>query len=820
MSAPTHPQWAAMPPIIGFQVMAKDGKKVPPCECDSCGQQFIRADKQNYDLFRYENIVPPAEAQSTITAFVTQITIDRAYLAGLCDKFGNTILSRWRKKSHDKRETILLEADPTIEKQAWYRLRNDGGPWRPERQLHRQVRLLPYMCTTTMKSNPSVLLGLIHNHVRHSLQEWVPFDNDLIRQGWENGTLGVDYCGNHCIVMHGVNYGQLVPWNKEAAERWDIIGYPRARLIIEAQALMFSRLRSIVDLILEGVNDDSAHGSDKWQAMVVAGFKQSNSTELWSDYINQPFSKPPRFDVDYYCSVAKARLQAAQDHLWLLQTDPSYTRRFIRVMAAGELYRTDWKYDIVAQDIHQAVVDCMRWQQLSEEWSGIKDQYNRYRDSIHPGQPLPKSLELSLALLESALLMILEKWSNYLRKYIPQRPGFQHLWTTKPAPKGTTSEGKRVFGEIERKTSIKQGLNEDPLDWIVMKLLSHANTENRFDQSELLARLEAHVAETNSTERARLDETIYAKMSDSAALHEMLSAVRLHRPAFNRRSPLEVLDMAKQNSTLFTRSLVSGDGPAKVYAFMSGSLKLFDQIGPAVGRKSEAWLKHRTAERKALNSFWTQAHETMRVELNTTKLRQEEINATLAIISVSSTTGYAELVEAERLETLEAIRDAVVAKEVKKSISKEVFSKGDPDVSKLAIAERAPKPKTRPSAPIDAPDDAPALSKPGEENPISRQQIPAPPRAFGLVKKMFPVTAQETTANLDWDIFVHSMADLSFAARNVGGSAVAFDHAASGRKIIFHRPHPVSKIDSVMLQSMGKRLSKHFGWNRDVFVEA
>lgn len=144
----------------------------------------------------------------------------------------------------------------------------------------------------------------------------------------------------------------------------------------------------------------------------------------------------------------------------------------------------------------------------------------------------------------------------------------------------------------------------------------------------------------------------------------------------------------------------------------------------------------------------------------------------------------------------------------------------DPDVSKLAIAERAPKPKTRPAAPIDAPDDTPALSKPGEENPISRQQIPAPPRAFGLVKKMFPVTAQETTANLDWDIFVHSMADLSFTARNVGGSAVAFDHAASGRKIIFHRPHPVSKIDSVMLQSMGKRLSKHFGWNRDIFVEA
>lgn len=103
---------------------------------------------------------------------------------------------------------------------------------------------------------------------------------------------------------------------------------------------------------------------------------------------------------------------------------------------------------------------------------------------------------------------------------------------------------------------------------------------------------------------------------------------------------------------------------------------------------------------------------------------------------------------------------------------------------------------------------------------IMESQIPTTTRTLDLVKKMYPITAGEATANVDWDLFVHSMADLNFAARNVGGSAVAFDHAASGRKIIFHRPHPVSKIDSVMLQSMGKRLSKHFGWNRDIFVEA
>lgn len=83
---------------------------------------------------------------------------------------------------------------------------------------------------------------------------------------------------------------------------------------------------------------------------------------------------------------------------------------------------------------------------------------------------------------------------------------------------------------------------------------------------------------------------------------------------------------------------------------------------------------------------------------------------------------------------------------------------------------------------------------------------------------MFPTSIEEVSAkDTDWDLFVHAMNDLNFNARNVGGSGVAFEHP-SKMKIIFHRPHPVAKIDSVMLQSMVKRLKKHFGWSRETFV--
>ncbi|THX37572.1 hypothetical protein D6D10_05775 [Aureobasidium pullulans] len=795
-------------------------KYFPPCECGSCEQQFIRMDVQHIDCLRYEKVVSPADAKSTISTFVAQINKDRAHLVEICDKFGDIILSRWKKKSRDKREALLLEADPTIEKQAWYRLANDGWdiPWKVTRECHRKIWLLPYMCTTTLKSNPSVLLGLIHNRVHYSPQQWVAFDNDMIRQGWSNGTLGKDHCGQYCVVMQGTDYGRLVSWNKEAAERWDIVGYPRARLIIEAQALMLSRLRSIVDLILEGIPADSIAASDKWQDMARAGSKQSNHIELWSDYINQPFSSPPRFDVDYYCSVAQARMQASQDHLWLLQTDPSYARRFIRVMATGEAYRTDWKYDLIAQDIHQAVAGYMRWQELNEAWSGIRDDYNRFRDSIHQGQPLPQQFELSLALLEVALLMILDKRNRHFHGYIPQRPGFQHLWEVTPWAKGTVLDGKRIFGKITRlcKTPMDQQWFEDPLDWTVMNLQSKADAEYHFDHSELFGRLEAHLAEANPKERARLDETIYAKLSEFAALHEMLSAVRLHRPAFVRRSPQEVVDMINCNSTPFTRGLGTND--AKSYFFRPGTLKSFDQMGAATGRKSEAWLEHRAAERLALNSFWIQARAVLRVELSSTRLKQDEIDAVLAVVSISTTTEYTDLVDAERLQVLDAVKEASLTTYVAdKVVHQNAFEIKGPDVSKLTIETRTPKSKTRPCA--SAAEVAPEAEPTVAESTI--EQITATRRAFEMTRKMFPASADDAAAkDTDWDLFVHSMADLNFAARNVGGSAVAFDHAASGRKIIFHRPHPVSKIDSVMLQSMGKRLNKHFGWNRDIFVEA
>ena len=75
---------------------------------------------------------------------------------------------------------------------------------------------------------------------------------------------------------------------------------------------------------------------------------------------------------------------------------------------------------------------------------------------------------------------------------------------------------------------------------------------------------------------------------------------------------------------------------------------------------------------------------------------------------------------------------------------------------------------------------------------------------------------------------------MGFSARNGGGSALVFENGdlsaaaaegrgggaadAAGGKIIFHKPHPIPKIGSIILHSMGRRMAKWFGWHRELFV--
>jgi hypothetical protein len=53
--------------------------------------------------------------------------------------------------------------------------------------------------------------------------------------------------------MYGPRCGELVDWQADPAHRAAIPGFPRTRLVLEAQTYLLGILRKVVDEILGGV---------------------------------------------------------------------------------------------------------------------------------------------------------------------------------------------------------------------------------------------------------------------------------------------------------------------------------------------------------------------------------------------------------------------------------------------------------------------------------------------------------------------------------------------------------------------------------------
>jgi hypothetical protein len=128
--------------------------------------------------------------------------------------------------------------------------------------------------------------------------------------------------------MHSAEYGKLVQWDKYQAHRWDIVRFPRAQLVIEAQSMLLKFIRGVIEGVLENVLRESM--SNKWIELVEHVFRKSKEFETWTLLINQAFTAPSVLSVDRVGEIATTRFANAQDHIWLLRTDPHYLQNEAR----------------------------------------------------------------------------------------------------------------------------------------------------------------------------------------------------------------------------------------------------------------------------------------------------------------------------------------------------------------------------------------------------------------------------------------------------------------------------------------------------------
>jgi hypothetical protein len=806
---------------------------MPPCECPDCQHGFYTAEEQIRPCFWYRGTVPDRAAKRIAAEHIQDAQRDRQYLLHRLSSHGGIIINRWKKKSREKRKALLAEAVPELCQQRWlnpcycYMPESKTGFLGGRDAVRRKQLLAHWLSVEALTLNPAVFFAVLHNRTAYAPQEWASWDTRQLILGWACGHFDVEFSPK-CVIMYGPRYGEVVDWEAGPAHRSDILGFPKARLVLEGQAHVMRMIRQIVDRVLQGVDLETPATSEKWKQMTKLGFRHANQLELWSPYTNQAFSAPPVFSADSLISVAQTRVQAMGDHLWLLQTEPSYMRQHLKALYQGEFFRAMKKSAagaLVTIQIFNDVMSYWKWSWIKDECVYVKSVHDRFRDSILPGHPLPVEYNRALGALELLLVNEVNRRADQFGELMPQRPGFSHKWTFQWRP----ADGPTVF-KLERRhgAPVEQKLlfDTDPLEWCLSQMRARPDTQTNYDHAILFSFLETHLAISNHKERSRVDEILYWQLSDLAACHEMLVSVRLHRPQNEARDIEEVKTSEKHRLAWKGWNVPGYLTNEDTISLGTGLLTEFYDTQP---RKNSTLLQWSQQTRKALEDFWTGLRKTPRVALAQSEFSKGEVDACLEIISSNLKPDYLASVHAEE----EQLRASIDTSRVHKSISVSEETRWASSIESTQLSPtRYPPPKlknkTRPSeqsSSTETIEEATAAA-----NALSIQDPPPPKfrvkrRAYEMLKLMFPVTAEEKAKGVEWDLFVLAMSDLGLSARNGGGSAVLFENeglgeaegGTSGGKIIFHKPHPGSKINPVMLHAFGKRLGKWFGWERERF---
>ncbi|KAI4862384.1 hypothetical protein F4820DRAFT_430728 [Hypoxylon rubiginosum] len=799
--------------------------RAPPCSCDDCQTGFYMAEEQYHAEFSYRSRLSDADARRAVQSYTRQINESREHLAGRLKSYADFLMSRWRKRSQEKRQALLAEVAPDLETSPWINIRYsymherrliDSRSQRRRRQL-----LAPWLNVEILKTNPAVLYALLHYRVTYPPQDWAAFDSRQLTLSWACGWLDVDF-SDKCVIMYGPRYGSLVNWEEAPVHRADFLGFPRAQLVLEAQAFIMTTLRAIVDKILDGVDDSLPARTEKWLELTAnAGFKRTGEVEFWSPYTNQAFSAPPLLDIDYLISLAKTRLDATGDHLWHLQWDPAYMRRHMKMQLQKTIYKLADESAAARHFAHETFSEILGhywWRWIEIECRNVADIHRRFRDNIYAGYPLPARYDRAIGALELILVNQVLYRSEMLYQSLPFSPGFSHHWNLSRA------EASNGLLRLERKApnNTKEGLEDDPLNWCLLQLLGEPDTQTHFDHAMLFAFLHDHLSQCSFKERARLDEVLYKKLSDLSTCHEMLVAVRLSRPQNKARSIDEVIvSDADRDRDAWKTMRQREKNPSPIVSQKDlevcgkGILKNF-YAKPPSGQKNAEWVRRSKAAREALETFWDSMREIVKKSFVESPFTKKDIDGLLEIISANKTPEYIDAVRGEEEKVLAEIESSTAEPMLRQLTLTDSGSKVkvETKTTREKIKSRPELGSVQPTPAAGAPDPVPDAEPDSKPTPI-----PATERSLQIFSYMFPNTAEESAKTVGWDEFVHAICDVGFTARSNGGSAVLFEHVDGG-KIVFHKPHPVTKIDSVMLRSMGKRMTKWFGWGRDKFVLA
>ncbi|KAK5739778.1 hypothetical protein LTR17_005064 [Elasticomyces elasticus] len=771
-------------------------------ECRTCSKHYRPTVEQLIDSRMYDGAIDAVTAQRIAFAHARSITQDQAYLLDMIGKQGNTILNKWSKKNEVQRRELVRMAVPNLyeKKMPQAHIAYSHDLWRAKRP-YRKTYLLPYLTVENLCDNKLKLPSLLHYRTSRAPEDWVMFDSDQFRDAYARGFFGLTFNDN-CVAMDGSLYGLLVPYNREEVHAFACVGWPRARLILEAQAELLMCLRKIVEKLLETCTLGS--GCGKWNTVLEAGLRAPGNQELWASFSAEPFSAPPVFEPTVLLELADNRQAAAEDELWLLQTDPSYAisqisqlRKLDLHKACGKLNKEPWSF--VAADLHSKVSNrATMWRWIAQELRYICKLHAAAQLSAALGQAYQPDYTMAIGALHTLIKDIIVKRMEYSTLWVASYSGLQEYFEIYEDPKvGSALRLKKRLGKVRTDTSY---MEEDFLFWIVAQLHTTDRRVNvEANKSFHLGLLDVWFAGASKQGKSKVDQCLYDLFTDLSGMQFILSSFRSQRPycpPLNFKTAVRT--QGERDDSLATwRDCTKGSGSgADVEALrLPGELlQVFYEGGVPKGKKDLKWLAETDRSRAALQNFWNAMHSVWENGLQPQYHAEvaKERASILKAVNVPGPFNVEQTLPDWAANSSIPSRPANLKRTAVQTASvTELASFTDDIAEKLAKVENA------------------------DSTTKSQGIITVNKESLSFFDMMFGVTRH--TGTVRWQRLVSAMVDAGCAAISHGGSAVTFRHCSGS--IAFHRPHPEDEIVPDVLRIMGKRLKKRLGWSVEVFVE-
>jgi len=329
---------------------------------------------------------------------------------------------------------------------------------------------------------------------------------------------------------------------------------------------------------------------------------------------------------------------------------------------------------------------------------------------------------------------------------------------------------------------------------------------------------------TTAKDKDRINQSLLDQLAFYASNAEILTAIRSFRPKYTRMS----IEDAKQINRAGWRRIVEGPEYAEKHQYdkMETIFKEFMGTPFPKGKRDASWLKRADSVRQISRDFWRNCREVQLVRLakpGREKWTKEDVDDQISLLSFDSSAEHIAALQAERDTILAPIFEGSIKTEKLKATSFTDWNSQPTGEDQFLPFQSVPKLKIK-SRPIDKAESKSAALVAAFEDVAIKEQPPVPrlvlkAETVRVLTRMFPITAEEYAAKpMEWRSFVIAMEDAGFPATHSGGSAVTFLQIGGNGRIIFHRPHPVAKIDQIMLQGFGKRMRKWFGWEKETFV--